>query len=244
MKALNYFNVRTFLAIIISQVAAFLAIHYDIELSHNLLLFGVIIVFPLHFSLQAAFKRREKALEYFSQFKAGSMAVHYSFSVSPNLPADKKTEIRNLLKEMVATLIGQLEGYKVEYAAMQIKLNEVMAFADKYREEISKRNVLRIIRYMKDITESSTFLISLVRHRTMHGIRLYSTVFILLFPLVQAPIVHHFFGHALPHWALYVACGLGSFLLITLDNFQKLIEYPFDPRGIDNIVVRDFNLDI
>lgn len=243
MKVLNYFNVRTFLAILVSQVAVFLAITYHLRLSHNFILFGIIIVFPLHFSLQAAFKRREKALEYFSQFKAGAIAIHYSFVVSQNLPDDKKAEIRNLLKSMVATLVAQLEGYNAGYAAMQLKLNDVIAFADKYREEISKRNVLRIIRYMKDVAESSTFLISLVRHRTMYGIRFYATVFIILFPFVQAPIVLHYFRD-LPVWAIYASCGLGSLLLITLDNFQKLIEYPFDPRGIDNIVLRDFDLDI
>lgn len=243
MKVLNYFNVRTFLTILLSQAAAFFCITYDLRLGHNLLLFGIIIVFPLHFSLQAAFKRREKALEYLSQFKAGAMAVHYSVVVSQNLPDDKKAEFRGLLKSMMATLVGILEGRNPEYAPMQTKLTEVMAFADCYKEELSKRNVLRIIRYMKDITESSTFLISLVRHRTMYGIRFYATLFIMLFPLIQAPIMLHYF-HELPHWAIYLGCGLGSFLLITLSNFQKLIEYPFDPRGMDNIVLRDFELDI
>ena len=244
MKVLNYFNVRTFLAIAISQAAAFLVIHYHLKLNHNLLLFSLVVVFPLHFSLQAAFKRREKALEYFSRFKAGSMAVHYSLQTSGDLPDEQKTEARNLLKQMATTLIGQLEGYQSEYSAMQSRLNDIMAFAERYREQLSKRNVLRVIRYLKDVTESSTYLISLVRHRTMRGIRFYSTLFILLFPLIQAPIVHHYFGSALPSWTIYIACGLGSLILITLDNFQKLIEYPFDPRGMDNIVLRDFNLDI
>jgi len=244
MKALNYFNVRTFLAIVLSQLAAFLALRYDLKLSHNLILFGIIVVFPLHFSLQAAFKRREKALEYFSQFKAGSMAVHYSFQVSQNLTDELKAEARSLLQEMVATLIAQLEGRKGEYAAIQMRINNVLDFAHKYREEVSKRNVLRMIRYLKDVTESSTYLVSLVRHRTMSGIRFYATLFILLFPFVQAPIVIHYFGHDLPVWTLYLLCGVGSVALITLDNFQKLLEYPFDPRGMDNIQLRNFNLDI
>lgn len=244
MKVLYYFNVRTFLAIAISQAAAFLAIYYDLKLNHNLLLFGIIVAFPLHFSLQAAFKRREKALEYFSQFKAGSIAVHYSLQISGNLPDEQKTEARNLLKQMVATLISQLESYQGEYSVMQARLNEIMAFAEKYHEQISKRSVLRVIRYMKDVTESSTYLISLVHHRTMGGIRFYATLFVLLFPLIQAPIVYHNFASTLPLWMIYAACGLGSLVLVTLDNFQKLIEYPFDPRGLDNIVLRDFNLDI
>jgi hypothetical protein len=244
MKVLNYFNVRTFLALVISQLATFLAFYYDLKLSHNLILFGIIIAFPLNFSLQAAFKRREKALEYFSQFKAGSMAVHYSFQVSQNLSDELKVAAHNLLKEMVTTLIAQLEGRRGEYAAMQMRVNDVLDFAHKYREEVSKRNVLRMIRYLKDVTESSTYLISLVRHRTMKGIRFYATLFILLYPFVQAPIVIHYFGNDLPVWAIYVVCAIGSIALITLDNFQKLLEYPFDPRGLDNIQLRDFNLDI
>ena len=244
MKVLNYFNVRTFLAIVVSQFAAFLAFHYDLKLSHNLILFGIIVAFPLHFSLQSAFKRREKALEYFSQFKAGLMAVHYSFQVSQNLSDELKTEGRNLLKGIVDTVIAQLEARKGEYAAVQMRLNDLLAFSYKYREEVSKRNVLRMIRYLKDVTESSTFLISMVRHRTMTGIRFYATLFILLFPFVQAPIVIHYFSNDLPTWAIYAACAMGALALITLDNFQKMLEYPFDPRGMDNIQLRDFSLDI
>ena len=244
MKALNYFNVRTFFAIAISQLATFLAIQFKLELSHNILLFSLAIVFPLHFSLQAAFKRREKALEYFSLFKAGAMAVHYSFQVSEELADDKKLEVKTLVKNMVSTLAEQLEGFKPGFATMQLRINEVMTFAEKNREAISKRNVLRVIRYMKDVTDSATYLTSLVSHRTMHGIRFYATLFILLFPFIQAPIVMHTLGSRVPEWTLYLIAAMGSVVVITLDNFQKLIEYPFDPRGLDNIKVREFDLDI
>ena len=244
MKALNYFNVRTFFAIAISQLATFLAIQFKLELSHNILLFSLAIVFPLHFSLQAAFKRREKALEYFSLFKAGAMAVHYSFQVSEELADDKKLEVKTLVKNMVSTLAEQLEGFKPGFATMQLRINEVMTFAEKNREAISKRNVLRVIRYMKDVTDSATYLTSLVSHRTMHGIRFYATLFILLFPFIQAPIVMHTLGSRVPEWTLYLIAAMGSVVVITLDNFQKLIEYPFDPKGLDNIKIREFDLDI
>jgi len=244
MKALNYFNVRTFLAIAISQVATFLAIYFHLTLSHNILLFSLAIVFPLHFSLQASFKRREKALEYLSLFKAGSMAVHYSFQVSEDLADDKKGEARAIIKSLFAGLAGQLEGYQPGFAPMQMRLNEVMAFIERNRESISNRNVLRIIRYLKDITDSATYLISLVSHRTMHGIRFYATLFILLFPFVQAPIVLHILGAHVPEWVLYGIAAVSSVVIITLDNFQKLIEYPFNPKGPDNIRVREFDFDI
>lgn len=244
MKVLNYFNLRTILALAISQVAAFLAIHFQIKFHLDLLLFGLCVVFPLHFSMQAAFKRRDKALEYFSLFKAGTMALHYSFQVAEDLVAEKKAEARRLLKGVTAQLIDQLENRKLPYEPLQRKLDEVFAFIENHREEISKRNVLRTVRYLKDVTESSVYLVSLVRHRTMVGLRFYTILFIIIFPLVQAPIILYRLDGIVQTWGIYVFLALTSLILVTLSNFQTLIEHPFDARGVDNIQVRDFAPDI
>ena len=244
MKILNFFNLRTFLAVVISQVAAFLAIHFQIKFHLDLLLFGLCVVFPLHFSMQAAFKRRDKALEYFSLFKGASMALHYSFQIAEDLLAEKKMEARRLLKAVAAQLIEQLENRTLGYEPVQKKLNEVFAFIEINREEISKRNVLRTIRYLKDVTESSVYLISLVRHRTMIGLRFYTILFIIIFPLVQAPIVLFRLDGIVPAWGIYIFLALTSVILVTLSNFQTLIEYPFDSKGADNIHLRDFTPDI
>src|SRR5688572_21462503 len=118
MKFIYYFNVRTFFALVISQVAAFIAISYDLKFHLDLLLFGLCIVFPLHFSMQSAFKRRDRALEYFSLFKSGSMALHYSFQIEEDLPLEKKKKATGLLNEMVNQLMQQLEYRIVSYAGL------------------------------------------------------------------------------------------------------------------------------
>lgn len=76
MKFIHYFNFRTLLALVISQAATYIAITNDLSFHLDLLLFGICIVFPLHFSMQSAFKRRDRALEYFSLFKGGSMSLY------------------------------------------------------------------------------------------------------------------------------------------------------------------------
>src|SRR6188768_1478674 len=210
MKILNFINVRTFLALIISQVAAFLVIHFQIKFHLDLLLFGLCVVFPLHFSMQAAFKRRDRALEYFSLFKAGSMAMHYSFQVSEDLAIEKKQQAASLLKIVVTQLFDQLEDRRAGFARVQQKLDEVFLFIQNNHEEISKRNVLRMIRYLKDVTESSTFLISLVNHRTMVGLRFYTIFFIVIFPMIQAPIVLHRLDGIVPYWLIHLFLGLTS----------------------------------
>jgi hypothetical protein len=244
MKILNYFNLRTFLALVASQIATFIAIKYDIKFHADLLLFGLCVVFPLHFSLQAAFKRREKALEYFSLFKAGSLALNYTFQMCEDLAAEKKEAIRLVLNSLGTTLINQLENKLPAYKLIHQKLDEVFAFMEANRDDISKRNALRMVRYMKDVSESTAYLISLVSHRTMIGLRFYSIFFIVILPLAQAPLVLYRFETLFPAWGIHLMLAFTTLALVTLNNFQTLIEYPFDPKGIDNVKVREFSPDL
>ena len=244
MKILNYFNLRTFLALAVSQVATFFVIQYNIKFHADLLLFGLCVVFPLHFSLQAAFKRREKSLEYFSLFKAGSIALNYTFQMCEDLALEKKEAIRTLLNNMGTTLINQLENKMPGHNFTHQKLDEVFAFMEANREDISKRNALRAVRYIKDISESSCYLVSLVTHRTMLGLRFYSIFFIIIFPLVIAPLFLFRFESIIPAWGIHLAMAFVTLALVTLNNFQTMIEYPFDPKGIDNVKVREFSLDV
>lgn len=242
MKFLNFFNLRTFLVLIISQVATFLSIYYQIRFSLDLLLFSLAIGFPLAFSIQSAFKRRERALEYLSLFKAGTLAIHHSFLIDKDLAPVKKKEATKILSELIDQLTMQLIKRVSPFELVQDKINSVMLFIEMNRENISGRNALRIIRYLKDVTESSAYLISLVNHRTMVGLRFYSIVFITIFPMIQAPIIVNKLEHVMPAWGIYALMAFSGLLLITLHNFQKMIEYPFDPKGMDNIQVDDFKI--
>ncbi|MBP9925433.1 MAG: hypothetical protein KBF45_05530 [Cyclobacteriaceae bacterium] len=244
MKFIHYFNFRTLLALVISQAATYIAITNDLSFHLDLLLFGICIVFPLHFSMQSAFKRRDRALEYFSLFKGGSMSLYYSFQIAEDLPPEKKKEATRFLKSMVDQLMQQLEHRISGYNNLQQKLNEIFSFIETYRDEISKRNTLRMIRYLRDVTESSAYLLSLVNHRTMAGLRFYSIFFIIIFPMVQAPIMLSLLQEIMPVWLIYIFLGTTSFILVTLNNFQTMIEYPFDKNGMDSIAIRDFSLDI
>jgi hypothetical protein len=243
MKALNYFNLRTFLTLAASQFATWLTLHYGLKIQINLLLFGLFLAFPLHFALQAAFKRREKALEYFSNFKGSLLAIHYSFQSADDLPPEGKQKGRDLLKSTALQLVQQLELRVAGYKDFQAKMDEVFAFILLNKEQIGGRTIKRIVRYMMDTAESSTFLISLVSHRTVAGMRLYMTIFIFLVPFIQAPLTFYRLDEMLPIWGYYLFMAITSFTLVTLSNFQVMIEYPFDPRGVDNVRMREFLLE-
>jgi hypothetical protein len=207
-------------------------------------LFSLAIGFPLGFSIQAAFKRRDRALEYFSLFKGGMLSLYYTFSTNGDLKGDEQREIKAILSSMVDQLILQLEQHLVDYALFHKKADELFVFCEKNEDNISNRSMQRIIRYYRDVALSATYLISLVRHRTMAGLRFYAITFIALFPLVQAPLLAYHLKDLIPTWGLYIFVALSSLLLVTLNNFQNAIEYPFDPDGMDNIQIHDFKLNL
>ena len=98
MKWLNIFlNIRTLVVVVIGLTSSYFAIHYQIKMQQHMMLFGLIISFPLVFSLQAAFKRREKALEYLGLFKAALSAVEESFRMSKKLSDPNKLEVHQLM---------------------------------------------------------------------------------------------------------------------------------------------------
>jgi hypothetical protein len=243
MRTFNYFNLTTFLTLLASQIATWLTLRYHLEFNIDLLLFGMFLAFPLHFSLQSAFRRRERALEFFSAFKGSLVATRYSLESADELPAEAKSKGLGILRGVAQQLVSQLQNRVPGYQSFQAKLDEFFAFVLQNREQIGGRTVKRIVRYLADTSETSVYLVSNISHRTMAGMRLYMSVFIILFPFIQGPLTLFRLPEELPIWWHYVLMALSAFTLVTLANLQILIEYPFDQKGWDDVKVNEFLLE-
>lgn len=244
LKILNFFNLRTLLALIISQLAVFLSIEFRIKLDINVMLFGLAVVFPLHFSIQAAYQRRERALQYFSKFKGAMISIYYSIQIADDLPDETKREGRNHLQALAEQLITKLENREPGYESVQQKLNNLCDFISTYKKDLSKGNAIKMIRYVNRISESSVYLVNIINHRTMAGLRFYSIFFVIIFPFIQAPILLNRLDGIIANWSFYLIVALTSIILVSLTNFQKMIEYPFDQAGADNVQLKEFGLGI
>lgn len=207
-------------------------------------MFSLAIAFPLGFSIQSAFKRREKALEYLSLFKSGLLALHYSFRTVKKLSSEKKNEIRNILVNASDKLLHQIQSSNGDMNHFQSELDKIYDFIEQNREAINARVLSRVVRYTEDVADGSAYLLSLVIHRTMTGLRTYAIIFITLFSAFHGPLLFYKFESLFPYWAIYLNCALSSLLLATLYNFQQLIEYPFDQKGSDDIKLAGFKLNI
>ena len=90
---ITVFNKRTVIAMVIAIVTLFFAYKFNINYNIDLTLISIAIVFPLVFTIRSSFRRREKALEHLSQFRAAIKTVDYFFMSAPTLTDEKKSEI-------------------------------------------------------------------------------------------------------------------------------------------------------
>ena len=63
------FSIHTFIIACISLISSFISIQYEISLFADFLIVGVILAFPISFSMRESFRRRERAIAYLSLFK-------------------------------------------------------------------------------------------------------------------------------------------------------------------------------
>ena len=97
-RYLQIINIRTFTVLIICLTTSFCVIQYQIKYNFDLTIISIAIIFPLVFTIRAAFRRREKALDHLSRFKASLLIVHRCFERCKKLPDDKLTDIKGRLR--------------------------------------------------------------------------------------------------------------------------------------------------
>lgn len=236
-------NPRTFLTLLISLLSCFVVFYYDIKLNNETMLFGLIISFPLVFSLQSSFRRRDRALEFLSLFKASLNVVYRSIARSRKMPEEKRKEARDLLNSAADKLVRCLRDSTVTSKEVYDSFDEVFYFVESQGKMVASNGATRVIRYMRDVYESGAYLLSLKSHRTIVALRLFSFIFINLFPFMQAAVLNHTMGDDMPRYVIYAASLITAFVLITMYNIQVQLEYPFDQIGLDDIHLEDFTFD-
>ena len=239
---LYYINIRSFVVVALSLISCYLSLKYDLRFHFSIVLLGIAIAFPLGQSIQMAFKRRERALEYFSLFNAGLLAIHYSFQSSEDLIAEKKAEAVRIVNDTCENLLEQLRVADGSVSKFRRETDKITQFVEQNKDAISKRVQIRIVRYLKDVLDGSVYLLSLTTHRTMLGLRFLAITFISLFATFHPPMLVYQLRDQMPEWVIYVVAVLGPILLITLYNFQAHVEYPFDQKGSDDIKLDEFKL--
>lgn len=239
-KYLQIINIRTFQVLFICLTTSFLVIYFNVHYNFDLTIISIAIIFPLVFTLRAAFRRREKALEHLSRFKASILIVNYCFQRNNKLDEGKKMMIRNALVQVSDTLLNYLSSHGNEQKDLRNQLTAVFQFLQNHKEEIGTSEAIKILRFLKDVHTSIENTLAIYTHRTPISLRAYCQVFIYIFPVIYTPALMNRLDSGSPDWVVYSLSMVTGFILISLFNVQDQMEHPFDQNGLDDIRLADF----
>ena len=239
-------NFKTLVITLLAVASTWLCDHFHIVADFPLTLVAIAIVFPVVFSIDSAYKRRERALGLLGDFKAHVTSLYYASKDWVGKDEDFQLEIRNQLLEIyssirnlfISTKTAEHDAEKMIYQSIA----KLSVISQKFRDHgLQVGEVSRVSQYISKILVAMENLKVILHYRTPVTLRAYSKVFIYSFPIIYGP----YFVSVSEHYSeglQYVTPIIFSFILVSLDNIQGHLENPFDQIGEDDIKfdVEDF----
>ncbi len=235
------FNYKVVLVAIISIFATFLCNKFNIIGDMPTSLIGIAVVFPIVFSINSAFLRRDKALELYGNINSNLASIFFAHINWCKFSKKEKSKVR---KELLILIIELLESIKKDLIQESYDEKEKKKVYGYFSDISNKNEELRYVGitpteiqtlniYLNNIISSFENLSSISDYRTPKGLRAYSKIFLNIFPILFAPyfaklnVELNFLG--------YLVAILFSSVLVMLSNIQDNIENPFDLNGLDDI---------
>lgn len=234
-------NFRTLITLFLSLIVPYVAYEFKVFYNIDLTLMSIAIIFPLVFTIRGAFRRREKALEHLSRFRASLLTVKNYFHNS-KMPDELKADSNQVLQELNDALFGHLNTKNEDTSGYDIKLKAAFDFITTNKETISNGTREKIYRFFRDVMDSADNLIAIHSHRTPVSLKAYCLIFIYIFPVVYTPTIINKIGLENPSWLTFFIVVLSEFILISLYNIQDQMEHPFDDEGLDDIKFKIFRI--
>ena len=235
-------NFRTLITFFLSIAVTYLAYEFKVVYNIYLTLMSIAIIFPLVFTIRGAFRRREKALEHLSRFKAGLKTVENYMLYSSQLNEEGKNQAVENIKKINHSLYLHLTTLSEDTSDLDASINHLIEFIKNNGEFIPKGCKEKIFRFLRDVIESSDNLVAIHAHRTPISLKAYCLIFIYIFPVIYTPTIINKIGVDNPSWLTFFIVMLSEFILISLYNIQDQMEYPFDDEGLDDIKFKLFHV--
>jgi predicted membrane chloride channel (bestrophin family) len=229
----------TFLAILSTYLCNRFAFYADLPSG----LIGIAIIFPIVFSINSAYKRREEALKYFASLRAHAIALFYAHRDWASDNPEHAVRVRELISSLLETIkdyfLSPLDKEKEKFNLVYKKFSQFSLSHEKLRKSnVPANEISRVNQYLRAIIIDFEKMRNIFLYRTPVSLRAYSQIFLNIFPILYAPYFAYLCNKS------YGVVGYGvaviySVVLVSLDNIQEDLESPYDEIGAD-----DVNLDV
>ena len=242
------FNFMVILQMIFAAVGVFIFDHYEISYNFNTGLFISPIVFPLAFSINTDFQRREKVLDDLANFKASSMLYFFcmrEWKKGAGLSDAWMNQIQRKLHSIMFNLREYLltsrkDRRKIIARYMYEDYSDCSQLIDNLRESKKLPSnpalISRAYHLLNGMCLSFERLRVIREYRSPRSIRSFNKVLVLLLPIFLCPyFVAMARANGANHWGAYFIAVLVAAVFGALQGVQDKLDDPFDGMSEDDI---------
>jgi predicted membrane chloride channel (bestrophin family) len=243
-------TIRTFLTIIdahtvvvtlLALVSTYLALSLELWADMPADIISVAVIFPIVFSIHAAYNRREESLRYLASLRSHANGLYFAHRdwVRSGSPGDHEARARESLGSCLSAVRRHLRSsatnHEVSAAAVHGHFSELSLSLERLRDDgVNGSELGRANQYLRAMMMDFELLRNIASYRTPVPLRAYSRVFLNTFPILFGP---YFASLSRDYYASmgYAVAALYSLVLVSLDNIQERLENPFDADGMDDV---------
>jgi len=242
----NFYKIIDYQTIIITLLAilsTYLCNRFEFYADLPSGLIGIAIIFPIVFSINSAYKRREEALRHFASLRAHAIAIFYAHRDWASDHPEHAVRVKRLVCRLLGTIkeyfLSPPEKEKEKFNAVYKEFSDFSLSHEQLRkDDVPANEISRINQYLRAIIIDFEKMRNIFLYRTPVSLRAYSQIFLNIFPIIYAP----YFASLCNKSFEIVGYGVAvvySIVLVSLDNIQEDLESPYDEIGAD-----DVNLDV
>lgn len=249
---LTTINTKTCVIIALAVGCTILCYYTNTTFDMDMGIVSVAVVFPLVFTINSAFVRREQALQHLAHMQANALSIrlaHYHFLEGKFLGTDGPKQIDIILQRIFDLLKTYFVSEKFSEQDY-LKMMELFA-AVSWSIEINLRrggvpppNISRVNESLRSLMQAFELLRNLKIYRTPLALRAYTRLFVTVFPILYSPRFAYIAQENNALWGALVLCVLYTLILSGLDAIQDGLEEPFDGEGIDDVQFSQYLLHI
>lgn len=236
-------NFKTIAIAAMAMLSTYFCLRFDVTANFPLTLIATAIIFPIVFSINSAYKRREMALDDYGSLKAHGRAIYFATrDWLENTDEKKQRRCRELLGKLLRSTREMFTAPRTEARAQEEKVyacfSDISVFIrdDLRRAGLASGEVSRCNQYLSKMVLAFEQIKHVYQYRTPRTLRAFSDIFITVLPPLYGPYFAHIALEYSPQLT-YVMPALFAVILASLDNIQAHLENPFDQIGQDDVTI-------
>lgn len=238
---LRVVNMKSVLISALAVLSTWLSMELGIKANFPLTLIATAIVFPLVFSINTAYNRREKSLEEYGALKANGRALYLASRDWTDTNQQRDAEVRDALMQLFAAcrsmVMNPLSERDLHEAAVMNAFSRMSRFTEAMRVSgLAATECSRLSNFIARMMTAFENIKHIHKYRTPRTLRAFSDFFILLLPVLYGPYFAYL-TEDLSRELFFVMPILFALIFTGLSNIQDDLENPFDGIGKDDVAI-------